>query len=60
MVQSDVKRLESVVIPFIINITMEINFSSKVYSKGLLKGSPMSCTSNHILSRSMEADILQK
>ena len=37
--------LESVVIPFIINITMEINFSSKVYSKSLLKGSPMSCTS---------------
>ena len=33
--------LESVVIPF----TMEINFSSKVYSKSLLKGSPLSCTS---------------
>ena len=32
-------------IPFIINITMEINFSSKVYSKSLLKGSPLSCTS---------------
>ena len=30
--------LESVVMPFIINITMEINFSSKVYSKSLLKG----------------------
>ena len=36
------------VVPFIINITMEINFSSKVYPKsflkggggGLLKGSP--------------------
>ena len=27
------------VVPFIINITMEINFSSKVYSKSLLKGS---------------------
>ena len=26
------------VVPFIINITMEINFSSKVYSKSLLKG----------------------
>ena len=26
------------IIPFIINITMEINFSSKVYSKSLLKG----------------------
>ena len=25
------------VVPFIINITMEINFSSKVYSKNLLK-----------------------
>ena len=25
------------IIPFIINITMEINFSSKVYSKSLLK-----------------------
>ena len=68
------------VIPFIINITMEINFSSKVYSKSLLKGSPLSCTSLEevylaqkyggryfakvkridILSRSMEADILQK
>ena len=24
-------------VPFIINITMEINFSSKVYSKSLLK-----------------------
>ena len=24
--------------PFIINVTMEINFSSKVYSKSLLKG----------------------
>ena len=24
---------------------MEINFSSKVYSKSLLKGSPLSCTS---------------
>ena len=32
-------------VPFIINITMEINFSSKVYSKSLLKGSPLSCTS---------------
>ena len=31
--------LESVVMPFIVNITMEINFSSKVYSKSLLKGS---------------------
>ena len=42
------------------NITMEINFSSKVYSKSLLKGSPLSCTSlEHILSRSMEADILK-
>ena len=86
------------VIPFIINIAMEINFSSKVYSKSLLKGSPLSCTSLEeviscpevwrpifckskenrylvqkygsryfakvkridILSRSMEADILQK
>ena len=28
------------VVPFIININMEINFSSKVYSKSLLKGSP--------------------
>ena len=25
------------VVPFIINITMEINFSSKIYSKSLLK-----------------------
>ena len=39
MVQSDVKCMESVVRPFIINITMEIYFSSKVYSKSLLKGS---------------------
>ena len=45
MVQSDVKRLESIVMLFIANITIEINFSSKVYSKSLLKGSPMSCTS---------------
>ena len=29
------------VVPFI----MEINFSSKFYSKSLLKGSPLSCTS---------------
>ena len=29
------------VVPFI----MEINFLSKVYSKSLLKGSPLSCTS---------------
>ena len=28
-------------VPFIINITMEINFSSKIYSKSLLKGSPL-------------------
>ena len=33
------------VVPFIINITMEINFLSKAYSKSLLKGSPLSCTS---------------
>ena len=31
------------VVPFIIN--MEINFSSKVYSISLLKGSPLSYTS---------------
>ena len=31
--------------PFIINITMEISFPIKVYSKSLLKGSPLSCTS---------------
>ena len=36
---------KSVVKPFIINITIEINFSSKFYSKSLLKGSPLSCTS---------------
>ena len=29
--------MESVVIPFIINVSMEINFSSKIYSKSLLK-----------------------
>ena len=29
------------VVPFIINITMEINFSSKVYSKSLLKVGPL-------------------
>ena len=33
------------VVPFIININMEINFSSKVYSKSLLKGSPLLCSS---------------
>ena len=33
------------VLEYIINITMEINFSSKVYSKSLLKGSPLSCAS---------------
>ena len=31
-------RMENV-LEYIINITMEINFSSKVYSKSLLKGS---------------------
>ena len=31
------------VVPFIINITMEINFSSKIYSKSLLKGLHGSC-----------------
>ena len=31
-------RMENV-LEYIINITMEINFSSKVYSEGLLKGS---------------------
>ena len=30
-------RMENV-LEYIINITMEINFSSKVYSKSLLKG----------------------
>ena len=35
-----------------------INFSSKVYSKSLLKGSPFSLGS-YILSRCMEADILK-
>ena len=34
-------EMQRVVVPFI----MEINFSSKVYSKSLLKGSPLSCTS---------------
>ena len=38
------------VVPFIINITMEMNFSSKVYSKSLLKGSPLSCNSNNGLT----------
>ena len=33
------------VLEYVINITMEINFSSKVYSKSLLKGLPLSCTS---------------
>ena len=42
------------VIPFIINITMEINFSSKVYSKSLLKGSPLSCTSLEEVISSLE------
>ena len=37
-------RMENV-LEYIINITMEINFSSKVYSKSLLKGLPLSCTS---------------
>ena len=37
-------RMENV-LEYIINITMEINFSRKVYSKSLLKGSPLSCTS---------------
>ena len=36
-------RMENV-LEYIINITMEINFSSKVYSKSLLKESPLSCT----------------
>ena len=30
-------KAQRAVVPFIINITMEINFSSKVYSKNLLK-----------------------
>ena len=38
-------REDGNVLEFIINITMEINFSSKVYSKSLLKGLPLSCTS---------------
>ena len=37
-------RMENV-LEYIIDITMEINFSSKVYSKSLIKGSPLSCTS---------------
>ena len=36
-------RMENV-LEYIINITMEINFSSKVYSKSLLKESHLSCT----------------
>ena len=39
-----------------------INFSSKVYSKSLLKGSPLLCTSLEKViscSRSIEADILE-
>ena len=31
-------------------IHLEINFSSKVYSKSLLKGSPLSCNSNNRLT----------
>ena len=53
--------------PFIINITMEINFSSKVYSKSLLKGlHDITCSwllchgILSILSRSMEADMFDK
>ena len=37
-------RMENV-LEYIINVTMEINFLSKVYSESLLKGSPLSCTS---------------
>ena len=35
------RKARRAVVPFIINITMEINFSSKVYSKSLPKGSPL-------------------
>ena len=38
-------KMRRAVVPFIMNITMELNFSSKVYSKSLLKGLPLSCTS---------------
>ena len=31
------RKARRAVVPFIINITMEINFSSNVYSKSLLK-----------------------
>ena len=31
------EKARRAVVPFIINITIEINFSSKVYSKNLLK-----------------------
>ena len=34
-----------VVVPFIVNITEEMNFWSKLYSKGCMTGSPLSCTS---------------
>ena len=37
-------KAQRAVVQFIINITKGINFSSKVYSKSLLKGSPLSCT----------------
>ena len=40
------RKARGAVVPFITNITMEMNFSSKVYSEsllkvGLLKGSPL-------------------
>ena len=45
MVRQRQGKVLRAVVPFIVNITEEINFSSKVYSKSLLKGSRMSCTS---------------
>ena len=45
MVRQRQGKVQRVVVPFILSITMEIIFSSKVYSKSLLKGSPLLCTS---------------
>ena len=54
-------RIENV-LESIINITMEINFSSKVYSKRFTKRVTFVVylsLGSYILSRSMEADILK-
>ena len=66
-VESKIVRITKVVWLIVRTILLvifirEINFSSNVYSKSLLKGSPLSCTSLEeiISSLIMDTDILEK